>query len=63
MSTNLPLALLSEMAIFVKVVEASSFSVVARQLGVSPSAISRSVSRLRKHSQPAYCSVQPVNCV
>ncbi|WP_314190545.1 LysR family transcriptional regulator [Yersinia massiliensis] len=48
MSTNLPLALLSEMAIFVKVVEASSFSVVARQLGVSPSAISRSVSRLEK---------------
>ncbi|EPZ8122362.1 LysR family transcriptional regulator [Yersinia enterocolitica] len=48
MSTNLPLALLSEMAIFVKVVETGSFSAVARQLGVSPSAISRSVSRLEK---------------
>ncbi|HFI1947762.1 TPA: LysR family transcriptional regulator [Yersinia enterocolitica] len=48
MSTNLPLALLSEMAIFVKVVETGSFSAVARQLGGSPSAISRSVSRLEK---------------
>lgn len=48
MSTNLPLALLSEMAIFVKVVETGSFSAVARQLGVSPSAISRSVNRLEK---------------
>ncbi|MGP2469858.1 LysR substrate-binding domain-containing protein [Yersinia sp. 2540 StPb PI] len=48
MSTNTPLTLLSEMAIFVKVVETGSFSAVARQLGVSPSAISRSVSRLEK---------------
>ncbi|CNB18337.1 LysR family transcriptional regulator [Yersinia intermedia] len=48
MSTNQSLTLLSEMAVFVKVVETGSFSVVARQLGVSPSAISRSVSRLEK---------------
>ncbi|MFA3760794.1 LysR family transcriptional regulator [Yersinia sp. 2544 StPb PI] len=48
MSINTPLTLLSEMAIFVKVVETGSFSAVARQLGVSPSAISRSVSRLEK---------------
>ncbi|MGP2409738.1 LysR substrate-binding domain-containing protein [Yersinia sp. 2553 StPb PI] len=48
MSINTPLTPLSEMAIFVKVVETGSFSAVARQLGVSPSAISRSVSRLEK---------------
>lgn len=48
MSTNLSITLLSEMATFVKVVETGSFSAVARQLGVSPSAISRSVSRLEK---------------
>ncbi|NWB85563.1 LysR family transcriptional regulator [Pseudomonas gingeri] len=48
MSINLPLALLSEMAIFVKVVETGSFSEAARQLGLSPSAVSRSISRLEK---------------
>lgn len=46
MSINLPLPLLSEMAIFVKVVETGSFSEAARQLSVSPSAVSRSISRL-----------------
>ena len=48
MSTNLPLALLAEMATFVKVVETGSFSEAARQSGSSPSAISRSISRLEK---------------
>nr|BFE95251.1 LysR family transcriptional regulator [Pseudomonas brassicacearum subsp. brassicacearum] len=48
MSTNLPLPLLAEMAIFVKVVETGSFSEAARQSGSSPSAISRSISRLEK---------------
>ncbi|KIH84537.1 LysR family transcriptional regulator [Pseudomonas batumici] len=48
MSINPPLALLSEMAIFVKVVETGSFSEAARQLGSSPSAVSRSISRLEK---------------
>ena len=48
MSINLPLPLLGEMAIFVKVVETGSFSEAARQLGSSPSAISRSISRLEK---------------
>ena len=47
-SINLPLSLLAEMVMFVKVVEAGSFSEVARQLGTSPSAVSRSVSRLEK---------------
>ncbi|MBI6977489.1 MULTISPECIES: LysR family transcriptional regulator [Pseudomonas] len=46
MSINLPLPLLGEMAIFVKVVETGSFSEAARQLSVSPSAVSRSISRL-----------------
>jgi DNA-binding transcriptional LysR family regulator len=36
------------MAIFVKVVETGSFSEAARQLGSSPSAVSRSISRLEK---------------
>lgn len=48
MSINLPLPLLGEMAIFVKVVEAGSFSAAARQLSVSPSAVSRSISRLEQ---------------
>ncbi len=48
MSINLPLPLLAEMAIFVRVVETGSFSEAARQLGSSPSAVSRSVSRLEK---------------
>lgn len=41
-------ALLGEMAVFVKVVETGSFSETARQLGATPSAISRSVARLEK---------------
>ena len=48
MSINLPLPLLGEMAIFVKVVETGSFSEAARQLSVSPSAVSRSISRLEQ---------------
>lgn len=48
MSINLPLPLLGEMAIFVKVVETGSFSEAARQLGASPSSVSRSISRLEK---------------
>ncbi len=48
MSINLPLPLLGEMAIFVKVVETGSFSEAARQSGSSPSAVSRSISRLEK---------------
>lgn len=47
-SINLPLSLLAEMVVFVKVVEAGSFSEAARQLGTSPSAVSRSVARLEK---------------
>lgn len=48
MSINLPLPLLAEMAIFVRVVETGNFSEAARQLGSSPSAVSRSISRLEK---------------
>ena len=47
-SINLPLSLLAEMVVFVKVVEAGSFSEAARQLGTSPSAVSRSIARLEK---------------
>ena len=46
MSTNQSISLLQEMAIFVKVVETGSFSETARQLGNTPSAISRAISRL-----------------
>lgn len=48
MSTNLPLPLMGEMAIFVRVVETGSFSEASRQLGCSPSAVSRSISKLEK---------------
>ncbi|MEQ9900127.1 LysR family transcriptional regulator [Pectobacterium punjabense] len=48
MSTNQMIALMGEMAVFVKVVETGSFSETARQLGATPSAISRSVARLEK---------------
>jgi DNA-binding transcriptional LysR family regulator len=48
MSTNRPLELLIEMTLFVRVVEAGSFSEAARQVGLSPSAVSRSIARLEK---------------
>lgn len=48
MSTNQPVALMDEMAVFVKVVETGSFSEAARQLGTTPSATSRSIARLEK---------------
>ncbi|WP_343595081.1 LysR family transcriptional regulator [Acinetobacter sp.] len=48
MSTNKTLSLLNEMAVFAKVVETGSFSEAARQFAATPSAISRSVSRLEK---------------
>ncbi|EGQ7933036.1 LysR family transcriptional regulator [Vibrio vulnificus] len=46
MDTNRLIPLLSEMAIFVNVVESGSFSKTAQKLGVSPSSVSRSITRL-----------------
>jgi DNA-binding transcriptional LysR family regulator len=46
MSNNESLPLLEDMAVFVRVCDSSSFSQAARQLGRTPSAISRSVARL-----------------
>ncbi|KQO19031.1 LysR family transcriptional regulator [Acidovorax sp. Leaf78] len=46
MSINQPLDSLSDMAVFARVVEAGSFSAAARQLGITPSAVSRQVARL-----------------
>ncbi|MCW3479702.1 LysR family transcriptional regulator [Neisseriaceae bacterium JH1-16] len=48
MGTNNPLALLTEMATFVRVVETGSFSAAARQLDLTPSAVSRQVARLEQ---------------
>lgn len=48
MSTNQSLILLNEMATFVKVVETESFSETARQLGSTPSAVSRAIARLER---------------
>lgn len=48
MSTNQSLLLLNEMATFVKVVETESFSETARQLGSTPSAVSRAIARLER---------------
>ena len=46
MSINQPLDTLPDMAVFARVVEAGSFSAAARQLGLTPSAVSRQVARL-----------------
>lgn len=43
---NQPLDHLPDMAVFARVVEAGSFSAAARQLGLTPSAVSRQVARL-----------------
>lgn len=48
MRTSSPHPLFEEMAIFVRVVEAGSFSAVARQLGATPSSVSRSIARLER---------------
>jgi len=46
MNTNDLIPLLSDMAIFVTVVEQGNFSKAAKKLGVTPSAVSRQISRL-----------------
>lgn len=46
MSINQPLDNLSDMAVFARVSEVGSFSGAARQLGLTPSAVSRQVARL-----------------
>ncbi|WP_019274290.1 LysR family transcriptional regulator [Vibrio coralliilyticus] len=51
MDTNKLIPLLSEMAIFVSVVESGSFSKTAQKLGVSPSSVSRSITRLENALQ------------
>jgi len=48
MRTNDKAALLPGMAVFVRVVEAGSFSAAARQLGTTASAVSRQVARLEQ---------------
>ncbi len=48
MSTNQIPPLMDEMATFVKVAEAGSFSEAARRLGSTPSAVSRSIARLER---------------
>lgn len=48
MRTNHVFALLHEMATFVKVVETGSFTAAARQFGSTPSAVSRSISKLEQ---------------
>jgi len=46
MNTNKVIPLLADMAIFVTVVEQGNFSKAAKKLGVTPSAVSRQISRL-----------------
>jgi DNA-binding transcriptional LysR family regulator len=46
MNINQSLASLPDMAVFARVVDAGSFSGAARQLGLTPSAVSRQVARL-----------------
>ena len=47
MRTDGFLEVMHELVAFVRVAEAGSFSAAARQLGVTPSAISRQVARSR----------------
>lgn len=51
MDTNRLIPLLSELAVFTCVVEAGGFSAAAQKLGVAPSSISRSVTRLENSLQ------------
>lgn len=46
MSINQPLDSLADMAVFARVAEVGSFSEAARQLGLTPSAVSRQIARL-----------------
>lgn len=46
MRTNSPHPLFTEMSVFVRVVETGSFSEAARQLGATPSSVSRNIARL-----------------
>ncbi|QLG89561.1 LysR family transcriptional regulator [Chitinibacter bivalviorum] len=48
MSTNQLIALLPDMAVFVRVVECGSFSAAAKELGLSASAVSRQIARLER---------------
>lgn len=48
MDTNKLIQLLPDLATFVTVVESKSFSEAAKKLGITPSAVSRQVSRLEK---------------
>jgi len=48
MRINQPLDSLPDMAVFARVVDAGSFSAAARQLGITPSAVSRQVARLEE---------------
>ncbi len=48
MDTNKLIPLLSEMAVFVCVIETESFSKAAKKLGVAPSSISRSIAKLEQ---------------
>jgi DNA-binding transcriptional LysR family regulator len=48
-SAKVIMEMLREMAIFVQVVDAGSFSAAARQLGMTTSAVSRHVARLEAH--------------
>lgn len=57
------LNLLPDLALFVQIVDQGSFSAVARQNGITPSAVSRSVSRLEREMAANCCSVPPASCV
>jgi len=48
MNTNRLMGLLPDMAVYVLVVETGSFTVAAERLGMTPSAVSRQISRLEK---------------
>jgi DNA-binding transcriptional LysR family regulator len=55
------LNLLPDLALFVQIVDQGSFSAVARLSGATPSAISRSVSRLEHEWAVSCCTAARVN--
>ncbi len=53
------LNLLPDLALFVQIVDQGSFSAVARQNGITPSAVSRSVSRLERDGLQTAAAYHP----
>ncbi len=61
MDTNKLIALMPELAVFKIVVDEGSFTAAAKKLGVTPSALSKQLSRLNTRYRPNSSKEQLVN--